>query len=169
MSYIVSEISEAYIAACNLRGTPKGVRLFAIFTVVLLASLFTATVEGQYQAQQLSAQAGGEAPRTPNRKIEARLAAKAQWLQTDGRLNLEEALIGATFAAAKKGTSGCVLPSEARGRRSRLSPVATVNHPGGPAKTPLLGKIGIMGRSSRYSPEDRERASRMALERQTYR
>ena len=50
----------------------------------------------------------------------------AQRLRAEGRLNLEEAFIDATFAAAKKGASGWVLPSEARGRRSRLSPLATV-------------------------------------------
>lgn len=50
----------------------------------------------------------------------------AQQLRAEGRLNLEEAFIDATFAAAKKGASEWVLPSEARGRRSRLSPLATV-------------------------------------------
>ena len=50
----------------------------------------------------------------------------ARRLQAEGRLNLEEAFIDATFAAAKKGASGLVLPSEVRGRRSRLSPLATV-------------------------------------------
>ena len=47
-------------------------------------------------------------------------------LQAEGRLNLEEAFIDAAFAAAKKGVSGLVLPSEAKGRRSRLSPLVTV-------------------------------------------
>lgn len=50
----------------------------------------------------------------------------AKLLRAEGRLNLEEAFIDATFAAAKKGASELVLPSEARGRRSRLSPLATV-------------------------------------------
>src|SRR3972149_39881 len=50
----------------------------------------------------------------------------AQRLQAEGRLHLEEAFIDAMFAAAKKGASGLVLPSEAKGRRSRLSPLATV-------------------------------------------
>jgi len=50
----------------------------------------------------------------------------AQRLRAEGRLNLEEAFIDATFAAAKKGASELVLPSEAKGRRSRLSPLATV-------------------------------------------
>ena len=50
----------------------------------------------------------------------------AQRLQAEGRLNLEEAFIDAMFAAAKKGASELVLPSEAKGRRSRLSPLATV-------------------------------------------
>lgn len=50
----------------------------------------------------------------------------AQRLQTEGLWNLQEAFIDAMFAAAKKGASGWVLPSEARGPRSRLSPWATV-------------------------------------------
>ena len=50
----------------------------------------------------------------------------AKRLQAEGRLNLEEAFIDAMFAAAKKGASELVLPSEAKGRRSRLSPLATV-------------------------------------------
>jgi transposase len=50
----------------------------------------------------------------------------AQRLQADGRLNLEEAFIDATFAAAKKGASEWDRPSEGKGRRSRLSPLATV-------------------------------------------
>lgn len=50
----------------------------------------------------------------------------AQRLRAEGRLNLAEAFIDATFAVAKKGASGLVLPSEAKGRRSRLSPLATV-------------------------------------------
>src|SRR3989304_2109351 len=50
----------------------------------------------------------------------------ARRLQAEGRLNLEEAFIDAMFAAAKKGASEWVLPSEARGPRSRLSPLATV-------------------------------------------
>src|SRR3990172_438060 len=50
----------------------------------------------------------------------------AKRLQAEGRLNLEEAFIDATFAAAKKGASEWALPSEAKGPRSRLSPLATV-------------------------------------------
>src|SRR3989304_2612969 len=50
----------------------------------------------------------------------------AQRLRAEGRLNLEEAFIDAMFVAAKKGASGLVLPREAKGRRSRLSPLATV-------------------------------------------
>ena len=50
----------------------------------------------------------------------------AKRLKAEGRLHLEEAFIDATFAAAKKRASGLVLPSEAKGRRSRLSPLATV-------------------------------------------
>src|SRR3990167_3531940 len=50
----------------------------------------------------------------------------AKRLKAEGRLNLEEALIDARFAAVKKGASGLALPSEAKGRRSRLSPLVTV-------------------------------------------
>jgi transposase len=50
----------------------------------------------------------------------------AERLQVEGRLNLEEAFINSTFVAAKKGASELLLPSEAKGRRSRLSPLVTV-------------------------------------------
>ena len=50
----------------------------------------------------------------------------AKLLRAEGRLDLQEAFIDATFAAAKKGASEWVLPSEAKGRKSRLSPLATV-------------------------------------------
>ena len=59
-------------------------------------------------------------------RLEKVLRKLAERLQAAGRLNLEEAFIDATFAAAKKGALGLVLPSEAKGRRSRLSPLATV-------------------------------------------
>ena len=41
----------------------------------------------------------------------------ARRLQAEGRLNLEEAFIDATFAAAKKGASGLVLPSVGKGTK----------------------------------------------------
>ena len=50
----------------------------------------------------------------------------AQRLQAEGRLDLREAFIDATFAAAKKGGSAWAQPSEAKAPRSRLSPLATV-------------------------------------------
>jgi transposase len=59
-------------------------------------------------------------------KLEKVLRKLAQRLRAEGRLNLEEAFIDATFVAAKKGAWPSVLPSEARGPRSRLSPLATV-------------------------------------------
>ena len=59
-------------------------------------------------------------------KLEKVLRKLAKRLRAEGRLNLEEAFIDATFVAAKKGAAGLVLPSEARGPRSRLSPLATV-------------------------------------------
>jgi len=59
-------------------------------------------------------------------QLERVLRTLAERLQAEGRLNLEEAFIDATFVAAKKGAWGLALPSEAKGRRSRLSPLATV-------------------------------------------
>ena len=64
MSYIVSEVYEAFIASSDLRRAPGGVRFIAVLTVVLLASLLTAVDEGQSRPQQPSAQAGGESPGT---------------------------------------------------------------------------------------------------------
>ena len=58
--------------------------------------------------------------------LEKVLRKLAKRLQAEGRLNLEEAFIDATFAAAKKGGLGLARLSEAKGRRSRLSPLATV-------------------------------------------
>ena len=58
--------------------------------------------------------------------LEKALRKLAQRLRAEGRLNLEEAFIDATFAAAKKGGLESALPSEAKGPRSRLSPLATV-------------------------------------------
>ena len=78
MSHIVSEASVAFMAASNLRRTPKCVRFIAMVTVVLLVSLYITGVEGQDRAQQPSVQAGGGSPGTANRQIEARLAAKEQ-------------------------------------------------------------------------------------------
>ena len=37
MSYIVSEVSQAFLAASDLRRVPVGVRFIAVGTVVLLA------------------------------------------------------------------------------------------------------------------------------------
>ena len=59
-------------------------------------------------------------------KLEKVLRKLAPRLRAEGRLHLEEAFIDATFVAAKKGASPLVLPSEAKGQRSRLSPLATV-------------------------------------------
>ncbi len=58
--------------------------------------------------------------------LEKVLRKLAKRLQAEGRLNLEEAFIDATFAAAKKGGLELGRPNEAKGRRSRLSPLATV-------------------------------------------
>ena len=82
MSYIVSEVYEVFIA---------------VVTVVLLASLFTGAVEGQGRAQQPSAQASSESPRTTDRQIKARLAAKAQ--RTPAQRKVSSQLLDARRAA----------------------------------------------------------------------
>ena len=55
-------------------------------------------------------------------------------LHGQGKLNLEEAFVDATFASAKKGASPSALPAAGRARRSSLSPLVTVFH------SPLLWK-----------------------------
>ncbi len=60
------------------RAAGGGVRLIAGATVVLLASLFPATVEGQGGAEQPPARAGEESQGTADGQIEAQLEAKAQ-------------------------------------------------------------------------------------------
>jgi hypothetical protein len=50
----------------------------------------------------------------------------AKDLHERGKLNLDEAFVDATFAAAKKGASQSARPSGARGPRSSLSPLVTV-------------------------------------------
>src|ERR1035437_324792 len=47
-------------------------------------------------------------------------------LREQGKLNLEEAFVDATFASAKKGGLPSAPPGAARGRRSSLSPLITV-------------------------------------------
>ena len=59
-------------------------------------------------------------------KLEAALRLLARLLNEQGKLNLEEAFVDATFASAKKGASRSALPAGARVRRSSLSPLATV-------------------------------------------
>ena len=82
MSYVVSEVYEVFIA---------------VVTVVLLASRFTAAVEGQGRAQQPSAQASSESPGTTDRQIKARLAAKAQ--RTPAQRKVSSQLLDARRAA----------------------------------------------------------------------
>ena len=100
MGHIVSEASVAFMAASNLRRAPKGVRFIAMVTVVLLALLFSAAVEGQDRAQQPSVQAGGESPGTANRQIEARLAEKAQ--RTPAQRKVSSHLLDARRAAGAR-------------------------------------------------------------------
>ena len=82
MICIFSEIYESFIAMA---------------TVVLLAALLTAAVEGQGGAQQTPAQAGGEPPGTADRQIKAQLAKKAQ--RTPAQRKVSSQLLDAQRAA----------------------------------------------------------------------
>src|ERR1035437_2930312 len=59
-------------------------------------------------------------------KLEGALRLRARHLREQGKLNLEEAFVDATFASAKKGGLPSAPPGAARGRRSSLSPLITV-------------------------------------------
>ena len=59
-------------------------------------------------------------------KLEEALRLLARLLYEQGKLNLEEAFVDATFAGAKKGASRSVQRGGAGARRSSLSPLATV-------------------------------------------
>ena len=59
-------------------------------------------------------------------KLEEALKLLARLLYEQGKLNLDEAFVDATFASAKKGASQLALPDAARAPRSSLSPLATV-------------------------------------------
>jgi len=59
-------------------------------------------------------------------KLERILRLLAKELQARGKLQLEEAFIDASFTGAKKGASRSGPPSEAKGRKSLLSPMTTV-------------------------------------------
>jgi transposase len=61
-----------------------------------------------------------------NGKLEEALKRLARHLPQQGKLNLEEAFVDATFASAKKGASLSAPPVVARARRSSLSPLITV-------------------------------------------
>ena len=111
MSCIVSEDSAAFMASSDLRRAPGGVRFIAVATVVLLASLLAAAVEGQGRAQQPSAQAGGESPETDGRQIEARLAEKAQ--RTPAQRKVSSQLLDARRTAdARRQAKGKVVEDE---------------------------------------------------------
>ena len=58
--------------------------------------------------------------------LEQALRVLATELRGQGRLDLEEAFVDATFASAKKGALLSAPPSAARARRSSLSPMFTV-------------------------------------------
>jgi transposase len=59
-------------------------------------------------------------------KLEEVLRLLARLLYEQGKLNLEEAFVDATFASAKKGALPLAPRAGARARRSSLSPLATV-------------------------------------------
>ena len=59
-------------------------------------------------------------------KLEEALKLLARLLYGQGKLNLEEAFVDATFASAKKGALPSVRPVAARAPRSSLSPLATI-------------------------------------------
>ena len=59
-------------------------------------------------------------------KLEEALRLLAARLHAQGKLNLEEAFVDATFASAKKGASQLAPPAVERARRSSLSPLITV-------------------------------------------
>ncbi len=61
-------------------------------------------------------------------KLEEALRKLARHLHAEGKLNLEEAFVDATFASAKKGASPSAPRGGARARRSSLSPLITVFH-----------------------------------------
>ena len=82
MSCIFSEIYKSFIAMA---------------TVVLLAALLTAAVEGQGGAQQTPAPAGGEPPGTADRQIKAQLAKKAR--RTPAQRKVSSQLLDAQRAA----------------------------------------------------------------------
>jgi transposase len=61
-------------------------------------------------------------------KFEETLRLLARLLHDQGKLNLEEAFVDATFASAKKGALPSAPRAVARARRSSLSPLITVFH-----------------------------------------
>jgi len=61
-------------------------------------------------------------------KLEAALRKLAEHLHEQGKLNLDEAFVDATFASAKKGGLAVAPPAAAKERRSSLSPLITVFH-----------------------------------------
>ena len=67
-------------------------------------------------------------------KLMEALRLLARLLHEQGKLNLDEAFVDATFASAKKGALRSALPAAGRARRSSLSPLITVFH------SPLLSK-----------------------------
>ena len=61
-------------------------------------------------------------------KLVEALRLLARLLHEQGKLNLDEAFVDATFASAKKGALPSAPPVGARARRSSLSPLITVFH-----------------------------------------
>ncbi len=84
-------------------------------------------------------------------KLEQALKLLAASLHAQGKLNLDEAFVDATFASAKKGALPSAPPVAARARRSSLSPLITV------FLSPYLSKALRLPRASlwkRFLPED---------------
>jgi transposase len=83
----------------------------------------------------------------------------ARLLYEQGKLNLDEAFVDATFASAKKGASPSAPPAGARVRRSSLSPLITVFHSPYLSKalrrrSASLSKMPLTAASSTNSPPD---------------
>ena len=140
MSCIFSEIYESFIAMA---------------TVVLLAALLTAAVEGQGGAQQTPAQAGGEPPGTADRQIKAQLAKKAQ--RTPAQRKVSSQLLDAQRAAnARRQAKGEFVEDElvTVDIRSDVTPavLARIRALGGTVINSVGRSTGPSGRDSRSPP-----------------
>ena len=83
-------------------------------------------------------------------KLEEALKLLARLLYRQGKLNLDEVFVDATFANAKKGALRSVQPVAARAPRSSLSPLVTVFLSPYLSKAPRLPSAGLW---KRFLPE----------------